>query len=380
MRFMKRWACPVFVLVALLAGLGIRGLLLPNVSGDAREYLLPWYDYAHAHGLGALGVAFTNYSPFYSYILLALAKLGRLAAPLVLIKAASAVFEFGCAAMAADIVRVTGGGRRAAALAFSCAWLAPTVLFNGAYWAQSDSLWTLFILLSIRLFLVRRNGVPAFGMAFAVKAQAAFLGPFVLGMILRRRVHWLWLASVPIIYVLVGAPVLIAGRSLSDLLMIYPAQSDYYAELTKNAASLWVFFPIDVKVGTMIGLGMALVAGVWLARQTARIDPEDRDRILLAACVSLLLMPFLLPKMHDRYFYAFEVAAIALACRNPRYAAVAAIAQANGVLSYLMFDWRLPPMALAPAAACNGALAVFLAAELVRPARKGMPARSGFYL
>jgi Gpi18-like mannosyltransferase len=371
MRYMMRWACTIFTLVALLAGLGIRLLLLGNLSGDAREYLLPWYQYAHTHGLSALGVAFTNYPPFYSYLLLFLTQFDRVAAPLALIKAASAVCELGCSAIAAEIVRVTGGGRWPATLAFACVWVAPTALLNGAYWAQSDSMWTLFILISIRLFLAGRNGVPAFGLAFAIKAQSMFLGPFVLGMVLRRGVHWLWLASIPIIYVLVGLPVLFAGRSLFDLLKIYVMQSDFYNKMTMNAANMWVVIPIGVKVGTIIGLVAAFIGGVLLAIQTARIDMEDRERVFIAACASLLLMPFLLPKMHDRYFYAFEVASIALACRNTRYIAVALMAQANGVISYMMFDWRLPAMALAPAALCNSALGVFLIAELVRPGGKG---------
>jgi Gpi18-like mannosyltransferase len=370
-RRIKGSACPTFILVALIAGLGARLLLIGNVSEDARDAFLVWYEYAHAHGAAALRVNFTNYQPFYSYLLLLLAQLDRLAPPLVLIKAASAVFELGCAMIAANIVHVTGGERKMAALSFACVWLAPTVLVNGAYWAQTESMWTLFVLLSIRLFLVGRNGVPAFGFSFAVKAQGAFLGPFVLGMVLSRRVHWVWLASIPAIYIIVGAPVLIAGRSLVDLSTIYVAQADYYNVLTKNAASLWVFVPIDVHAGTMIGLAVAFAAGVWLAVQTARIDPGDRERILLAGCASLLLMPFLLPKMHDRYFYAFEVATIALACRNPRYVAVAVMAQANGLISCMMFDWRLPPLALAPAALCNAALAAFFVIEVAKPAAKG---------
>ncbi|WP_456663794.1 hypothetical protein [Bradyrhizobium sp. LB13.1] len=49
-------------------------------------------------------------------------------------------------------------------------------------------------------------------------------------------------------------------------------------------------------------------------------------------------MPYLLPKMHERYFYAFEFASIALACLNPRYLPFAVIAQVAGELSYLAFE------------------------------------------
>jgi hypothetical protein len=48
-------------------------------------------------------------------------------------------------------------------------------------------------------------------------------------------------------------------------------------------------------------------------------------------------MPFLLPKMHDRYFYAFEMMAIVLACLKPRLAVIAIAAQLNGILAYLAY-------------------------------------------
>ena len=48
-------------------------------------------------------------------------------------------------------------------------------------------------------------------------------------------------------------------------------------------------------------------------------------------------MPSVLPKMHDRYFYAFEVMAIVLACLKPRLAVIAVAAQINGVLAYLAY-------------------------------------------
>lgn len=45
---------------------------------------------------------------------------------------------------------------------------------------------------------------------------------------------------------------------------------------------------------------------------------EVPEVLLTAAAASLLLAPYLLPKMHDRYFYPFELTAIILACLQPR--------------------------------------------------------------
>ena len=99
-----------------------------------------------------------------------------------------------------------------------------------------------------------------------------------------------------------------------------------------------------------------------------RSKREGPEFILLLACASLMLMPYLLPKMHDRYFYAFELASIALACLNLRYLPFAVIAQVDGVLSYLGFE-RGIVMGLLPAALCNTLLAFYLVLDLRRGER-----------
>ena len=368
----KRRTVPLIVAAALLAGVTLGWAARAHTTWDTYRYLLPWYEYVSTHGAAVLSATFTNYTPFYTYLLVAAARFDSVAAPLTLIKAISAVFELGCAAMAAAIVHAAGGRRRSAALAFAAAWLAPTVLFNGALWGQADSIWTFFILVSIWFFVRGRNGVASFAAAFAVKAQGVFLGPFILGMMIRRRFHWAWLAAIPAVYIGLAAPVLIAGRPLGEVMSIYLSQIRLYPDLSRNAANLWTLAPtIAPNVGVPVGLALAATAGLALAVFVARSRRDDGQVVLLAASASLLLMPFLLPKMHDRYFYAFELTAIALACLNPRYLVVALIAQVDGVLSYLPYERTLPPGALAPAILCNGALAIFILFELVKPVPAG---------
>jgi hypothetical protein len=72
--------------------------------------------------------------------------------------------------------------------------------------------------------------------------------------------------------------------------------------------------------------------------------------------------------MHDRYFYAFELASIALACLNWRYLPLAVIAQIDGVLSYLGFEYEIV-MGILPAALCNTLLGFYLVLDLWRGER-----------
>jgi Gpi18-like mannosyltransferase len=352
-----------------LAGLTLRYLAREHATNDAVHYLIPWYAFAREHGVSGLREAFTNYTPFYSYVLLIATQFDWLAQPLSLVKAISAVFEFGCAIVVAQIVWQATRLPLRASIAFCGAWLAPTVIFNGAAWGQADSIWTFFTLLSVSLFMRDRNGVLPFAIAFAVKAQGVFLGPFVLGMMLRRRIHWTWLAAVPAVYVILAIPVVLAGRPFASVLKVYMDQADTFHRLSMNAANIWVLAgDVPYAIGVAVGLVLAAASGLALSVFIMRSRQDGPDFILLAACASLMLMPFLLPKMHERYFYAFELASIALACVNPRYLPFAVIAQIDGVLSYLGFDREIV-MGLLPAALCNTLLGCYLVLDLWRGER-----------
>ena len=340
-----------------VTGLACRYVARDQVTGDITNYLLPWYEFVRVHGVASLGQVFTNYTPFYSYLLLAATKLDGLFEPWHLIKAISLVFEFGCAVTAARIVAVGGGSRYAPAIAFAACWLAPTVVFNGAVWGQADSIWTFFVLLSV-YFICRDKpvlGVIAFAAGFAVKAQAVFLAPLIFALVRRGTVHWLWLAAVPAVYLVVAAPAWLLGRSVCDILTVYLKQAGTFDRLSMNAANVWLFVPNRFyELGVGLGLAISAAAGLAFSVFVARIKERLRaEQLVTAAAISLLLMPFILPKMHDRYFYAFEVMAIVLACLKPRLAVIAIAAQINGVLAYLAY-YGLVTSSLYLAAVGNG--------------------------
>ena len=361
----ESWRIPTALVIGCgLIGLALRYLTREHTNVDTFQFLIPWYIFARDHGIGALAEPFTNYSPFYSYLLLIAARFDWLGEPLSLVKMISAMFELGCAIVVARIVWHTTKVPLRASLAFCAIWLAPTVIFNGALWGQADSIWTFFALLSVARFMRDRNGVLPFAVAFSVKAQGVFLGPFVLGMVLRRKIHLAWLGAIPGVYAILAIPVVVAGRSLVSVLGVYLNQANTYHHLTMNAANVWVFaggtpYTAGVAIGLVLAAAVGLALSIFIA-QSKRTGPEF---ILLAACVSLLLMPYLLPKMHERYFYGFELACITLACINLRYLPFAVIAQIDGVLAYLAFESEIV-MGLLPAALCNTFLVFYLVLDL----------------
>jgi Gpi18-like mannosyltransferase len=94
---------------------------------------------------------------------------------------------------------------------------------------------------------------------------------------------------------------------------------------------------------------------------------------LALATFSVLLAPFVLPHMHERYFYAADVFTIVLAFYRPRWAFIALLVQLASLLSYWPFLFRHDAVPLALLALVETAAVVALAALVVRLARAAPP-------
>ncbi|OHD73865.1 MAG: hypothetical protein A2177_14340 [Spirochaetes bacterium RBG_13_68_11] len=90
----------------------------------------------------------------------------------------------------------------------------------------------------------------------------------------------------------------------------------------------------------MLVFGIAAAAVMtlaWVVVYARRIRNMTADITILCATVSVAIVPFLLPKMHDRFFYLLDVFSFLLVFFMPRLWIVAVAAQVASVLVYLMF-------------------------------------------
>ena len=118
--------------------------------------------------------------------------------------------------------------------------------------------------------------------------------------------------------------------------------------------------------------GLALVAlvvigfGVWLLLRRRSLSAGE---IVLVAATSALLIPLLLPQMHERYFYLAEVLLV-VACMVDRRFVVAALGiQVASVSTYLGYLRNQPLMPLAVAAVfalAAGVAATWLLVQVLR--------------
>ena len=257
----SRYVAPATIVVATLIGLAVRFAARDHIHPDSRAHLLPWYEFARAGGIDSLRSGFTNYAPFYSYLLLVATTLHGLFPPLLLIKGISFIFEFGCALVVFRLVSLGCSSPIRPAIAFAATWMAPSVLYNGALWGQADSIWTFFVLLTIYLICRERHfgAMLAFAMAVSVKLQAVFLGPLVFALVL--RVVALDLAGVHTCSRYADRHSDARARSAAerragDLLR----QAESFRSLSKDAANLWLFVPTS---SILLALPSDLFVAVW---------------------------------------------------------------------------------------------------------------------
>ena len=330
----QQWA---LLVIAFVAALGIRWSLRAGSTADFDVYMDPWIDFLREGGFAALGQEFANYNVPYLYLL----YLGSLLPiePLSVVKLIALFFDLVMAAGVAAIAHRLRGSVVIAGVAGLAVLFAPEVFLNSALWGQTDSIWTSMLVWSA-YFMVRRSDTLTwvfFALAFAVKLQAGFFVPWLLLAFIVQRHRWRVLGFAAATFSLTYVPALLAGRSLTSLLGVYAGQAggNVLAVSVPNLYS-WVpneFFRIVNGAGIFLALGIvALLCLLYLRRApfVASIEPW----LLQVGAAVGVLVPFILPQMHDRYFYAGAVFTMVCVLVNRAYLVPAVVLQITAMLSY----------------------------------------------
>ncbi|MCZ2128458.1 MAG: hypothetical protein LC099_11885 [Anaerolineales bacterium] len=355
------------ILFALLFcfGASLRILFLPAKTLDMDSYLL-WYDYIVQHGiLRSIGSDYFGYNPPFIY-LLALTTLTRsFLHPIIAIKLIPILFDIVNAVLVYKIVRVFEPQSDKPTLAALLFWVAPTIMINSAFWGQTDALYVCFLLLTVLLLLRERPvfALIAFSAAFAVKAQAVFLAPFLAVLFFKKRIPLRAFFVFPFVYLLSFLPAALAGRPIASLFSTYSGQVGTFELASKNAANPYLFVnESDYLAAVSIGIPLAATLLLaWALFYGFKKYNLSSAKILWIALVSLALVPYLLPKMHDRYFYPADVFSILAAFAFPNIWFVPIAYQIISFLSYLPYLFDAPKEILLPVAlALNTSIIIFL--------------------
>lgn len=300
----------LFVLILTVIGFFARFSMFPKESGDYLTFLKIWYNQlADNGGFRAVGMEIGDYMPTYYYILAFLTYLP--VEPLVGIKMVSCFADLVVAYLGYKIVHEITGSVNKGVAAYGLLFFMPSVILNSAAWAQCDSIFTLFMIASIYC-LVRDNDWGAaicFSVSFVFKIQAIFFAPVLLVLMLKGKIRLRTVSALPIVYLISIVPALIAGGNFADLMTVYFRQPHQYGQLNMYIQNAWgLLFDVDsdelAYAGVYFAGGVVLIA-VFLIY---RCKFEVNDQIILAMSgLFTLLVPFVLPHMHERYYYPAAV-------------------------------------------------------------------------
>ena len=286
-------------IATLVAGIAIRWVFKDVESGDYVTFLSGWYDTIAANGgFRALKEPFSNYTPPYLYLLTLATYLPI--QKLYAIKLITVVFDFALAWLAYRIVRVKYGPGIIPTLAYSAAFLAPTVMVNCSLWGQCDAIYTTFLLAMV-YYLTRKKTWQAMiclGLAFAFKQQAVFIFPVILILALRREIPWTQWLLVPLVYVIAIIPAVAMGHPFLDLLFFYTKQAGSYRGLSYNTPNVFAGFS-NVKydlIGTLSSVAAcALIASAGLKSLKNFIKTASlSDRRIRLSLIVILIFPLLI--------------------------------------------------------------------------------------
>nr|WP_296068831.1 glycosyltransferase 87 family protein [uncultured Actinoplanes sp.] len=302
-----------------------------------------WYHQLRQAGRrDGIGSGIGNYNAPFTYLLAVVASL-----PGPLILRMKAIFVLGDVVLAFFTYRLAAlrwPSSRVPMAAALIVVLLPTVVLNASFLGQIDAMWAAPAAGGVYFLLRDRpwHAVALCGVALAIKPQAVFVLPLLLLLVLAGRIPWRTLLAAPAAFLVLDLPAVIAGRDPIELLTVYAMdrQARIVTALTYGAPSVWTFVPAVHRVEALRTVGLILAAAVIVGViyvLLVRTPQFTHERIVTAAALFAILVPFLLPGMHERYFFLADVLTVVMAVHRPRLWFVPVLVQASSLLSYLPY-------------------------------------------
>ena len=335
--------CIILISFALF----VRLCFFDKENTDYEWFLKVWVEFFRENaGLKGLGSKIGNYNVPYMFFL-ALFSYSSIR-DLYLIKLLSVFFDLILAFSSAVLIRRCGGNTEKQLICFFAVLFLPTVILNSAYWGQCDSIYISLAIMGINFALPDKYGkehpalsVIFIGMSFAFKLQAVFLMPLWIILWVWRRHKTYWAVLFPLTYVAMMLPAVTEGRTLREVLLFYADQADTVGSaLNYNAPSITALMRNVSNQDEMsrlliifafVGMMMLVLAGVLL-----RKDLTYKQMLMLSVMMSIII-PFFLPHMHDRYFYAADVLSLTLAVFNTALIPAAIGVQFGSLICYIAY-------------------------------------------
>ena len=334
----------------LILAFYLRTTVLDYQTLDYQNFLSHWVEYYRANGgVKAFSAPLGNYNIPYMYFLCLFSYLP--VNDLHLIKLLSIGFDVLLAYSSMMLVGLVNDNQNVKLASFFTVLLLPTVFLNGALWAQCDSIYAALALTALWLALEDKPvpSVLCFTLSFGFKLQAVFILP-IMAVLFFAKKYKLWhIALFPAFYIALVIPAVIMGKPFMETLTLYASQTGSIGSgLNYNSPSVYALFRHvqDESAASTAGIIAAFVfMFIVLALCFVKRRSMGNKQIIAAAALLCLGIPFLLPHMHDRYFFLADAMTVVLAFAYfPWAIPVAVLTQFASILgyhAYLTMRWLL---------------------------------------
>ncbi|MBQ7800421.1 MAG: hypothetical protein IJ370_07995 [Oscillospiraceae bacterium] len=355
-------------LVVAAAAIALRLYVFDAVSTDYTNFLSRWLAQMRLlPGVEPITTPIGDYNMPYLYYLFFISRTNLY--DLYMIKILSVVFDFVLALGSVKLVRLYSKNDVTALLAFFGALFAPTLFLNSAYWAQCDGIYTALSVLALYFALSKRpkTSIVFFALAFSFKMQAIFILPVIIFLVLKHKISLKHLVWFPVTFFLTLIPSLLCGRSFYDTFSIYLDQTSSYPELTLNCPTFWALFSeYDFDIFGTAALFLAGAAVFIFIVFVANYKDRLNDTLLFdAAFILVLLMPFFLPRMHERYFYLAEALSLIYVLIHTKRLFVSPLVLFTGYCVYSAFIFGKQIFGLEFLAVINAAVIIYVIKKFV---------------
>ncbi|MBW7573116.1 hypothetical protein [Caproiciproducens faecalis] len=330
------------VLITVLAML-CRFLLFPFESGDYHQFLQGWYAALKDNGgFAAVGMNIGDYMPTYLYLLAGFTYFP--VSGLVAIKLVSSLADIALAYYVMKTVRLKFEDPLYGVMAYAVALFLPSVVLNSAVWGQCDAIFTAALVACVYYFMVDKEyqAVAAYAIAFIFKLQAVFLAPFLLLLLIKRRVKISTFLIIPFVYLLAVLPAMFLGRSMKELLTVYFSQAGQYKMIAMFLPNLYTWLPEDtpeyISAAAVMFAGALTVTALFYLYKKKFVFTDEL--FVTMALFFALFLPFILPHMHERYFYLADILAVIFAFYFPKmlYVPVVTVLSSTYAVCHNLFN------------------------------------------
>lgn len=351
-KFFRKHLFLIAAIVLFVVVIIAKACFVPYSSGDFNSFLKPWSNFLKENG----GFAALKYWPefnsnpkcdypiAYATLLAALTYIPL--ETIVSVKIVCFIFDFALALGGFFLVKEITKSKFLSYITLYVLFFLPTLFLNSALWSQCDQLYTCFALWALYLILKNKKcwAMVMIGLAFSCKMHIIFIFPALIYFWIKKKITLRSMLLIPLTIIITWIPGFINGVSAFDMASIYASQAGNYGNANYGSANMYALFQfsraythINYGAGILIAFAMVALGLLCLFHFDVKLT---RKNLIYVATMSALITPYVLPHMHERYFFLADILIVIYVFTFKRKYYLAILMQLSSYLCYTQFLLR----------------------------------------